>query len=88
MGPKAGTWHQALPVWRAPESHGTYVMSSLLTVRIDDLTFVRGGTPPTDPFHPEYVATIAIRVVRATRSADQLPTGVSTRPVIDDGTSR
>ena len=53
MGPKAWKWHQ---------SHGTYVMFYLLTVHIYDQTFIRGGTPPEDPLHYLYVATILIVV--------------------------
>ncbi len=53
MGPKAWKWHQ---------SHGTYVMFWLLAVHIYDQIFIRGGTPPEDPLHYLYVATIVIVV--------------------------
>lgn len=53
LGPKAWKWHQ---------SHGTYVAFWLLAVHIYDQTFVRGGTPPDDPLHLLYVATIVVVV--------------------------
>ena len=53
LGPKAWKWHQ---------SHGTYVMFWLLTVHIYDQAFIRGGTPPEDPLHLLYTATIVVVV--------------------------